>query len=156
MFDLLGVKEMVAAKINDIATRKKLSNDKKSILGDTAAAVVGAIKSVVSIPYIGPLLAVGAVAGILGLIAASAPKFASGGIITGGSNHGDRNIARVNSGEMIINKQQQRRLFDIANGAKTGSSQPIKIELVARGKNLEGVMRNVTAANARIAGAKGL
>ena len=155
MWEMLGMKELVAAKINDWATKKKMSNDKKSILGDTAAAVVGAIKSVVSIPYVGPILAVGAVAGILGLIAASAPKFASGGIITGGSNHGDRNIARVNAGEMILNKNQQKRLFDIANGAGVGGSKIIAETYVA-GKDLKLVLRNVDAANYRISGAKGL
>lgn len=155
MWEMLGMKELVAAKINDWATKKKMANDKKSILGDTAAAVVGAIKSVVSIPYVGPILAVGAVAGILGLIAASAPKFASGGIITGGSNHGDRNIARVNAGEMILNKNQQKRLFDIANGAGVGGSKIIAETYVA-GKDLKLVLRNVDAANYRISGAKGL
>lgn len=41
--------------------------------------------------------------------------FATGGIIGGTSTSGDRKFARVNSGEMIINKWQQARLFQIVN-----------------------------------------
>ncbi len=43
--------------------------------------------------------------------------FATGGIVPGTSRMGDKVIARVNSGEMILNAQQQARLFAIANGA---------------------------------------
>lgn len=41
--------------------------------------------------------------------------FATGGIIGGSSTSGDRKFARVNSGEMILNKWQQARLFQIVN-----------------------------------------
>ena len=41
--------------------------------------------------------------------------FATGGIIGGTSTSGDRKFARVNSGEMILNKWQQARLFQIVN-----------------------------------------
>ncbi len=44
-------------------------------------------------------------------------QFATGGIVPGTSYTGDKVIARVNSGEMILNSQQQARLFAIANGA---------------------------------------
>lgn len=43
-------------------------------------------------------------------------KFASGGIVGGSSTHGDRKFARVNSGEMILNKSQQTQLFNLING----------------------------------------
>lgn len=45
----------------------------------------------------------------------STAKYAEGGIIGGTSYAGDKMIARVNSGEMILNGQQQARLFEIAN-----------------------------------------
>lgn len=41
--------------------------------------------------------------------------FASGGVVGGGSTFGDRKFARVNSGEMILTKWQQARLFQIIN-----------------------------------------
>lgn len=46
----------------------------------------------------------------------SAGSFADGGIIGGNSYSGDRLTANVNSGEMILNNQQQGRLFQLANG----------------------------------------
>ncbi len=42
--------------------------------------------------------------------------FATGGIVGGSSTTGDKVPVRVNSGEMILNKQQQARLFAIADG----------------------------------------
>ena len=44
--------------------------------------------------------------------------FASGGVVGGGSTFGDRKFARVNSGEMILTKWQQARLFQMINTPK--------------------------------------
>lgn len=46
--------------------------------------------------------------------------YAEGGIISGSSFHGDNVLARVNSGEMIINQRQQRNLFDAIDQNKLG------------------------------------
>lgn len=43
--------------------------------------------------------------------------FAEGGIVGGNSRSGDKLIARVNSGEMILNSEQQARLWKIVNGS---------------------------------------
>lgn len=43
-------------------------------------------------------------------------KFADGGVVPGSENSGDRIRASLNSGEMVLNKQQQSKLFAIANG----------------------------------------
>lgn len=49
-------------------------------------------------------------------------KFANGGIVGGNSFNGDRVSAQVNSGEMILNRQQQTKLFnDINNGGGGGN-----------------------------------
>ena len=45
-----------------------------------------------------------------------AGAFATGGVIGGTSTSGDKKFARVNSGEMILNKFQQTRLFNMVNG----------------------------------------
>lgn len=42
-------------------------------------------------------------------------EFATGGIVGGTSYTGDNVPVRVNSGEMILNREQQTRLFEIAN-----------------------------------------
>ena len=44
-------------------------------------------------------------------------KFEHGGIVKGNSMTGDGIQARVNSGEMILNRQQQTELFNVANGS---------------------------------------
>ena len=46
-----------------------------------------------------------------------ATAFATGGIVGGGSPSGDRKFVRVNSGEMILNKTQQARLFGLVSGS---------------------------------------
>lgn len=48
-------------------------------------------------------------------------KFANGGIVGGSSFAGDKVPVQVNSGEMILNREQQANLFDIANKGQTGT-----------------------------------
>ncbi|MCR4949287.1 MAG: hypothetical protein K6A15_09045 [Treponema sp.] len=59
-----------------------------------------------------------------------APSFASGGIVPGNSYSGDRVQANVNSGEMILNAQQQKNLWDMANSKGGGAvvNMPVTIE----------------------------
>lgn len=54
-------------------------------------------------------------------VVATNPSFEMGGIVPGTSFTGDRVQANVNSGEMILNRQQQRQLFSIANGGGNGN-----------------------------------
>ena len=66
-------------------------------------------------------------------------RFANGGIISGASTIGDYNIARVNSGEMILNGSQQKRLFNIINngeGVSSTQSAPQEVKLRVEGKDL--------------------
>lgn len=52
----------------------------------------------------------------LASIVATIKGFATGGIVGGNSTTGDKVPIRVNSGEMVLNKGQQARLFAMANG----------------------------------------
>ena len=65
-----------------------------------------------------PLNLVAIAAGVAAVIAALAAVsgFATGGVIGGTSTSGDKKFARVNSGEMILNKFQQARLFGMIDG----------------------------------------
>lgn len=45
--------------------------------------------------------------------------FAEGGIVGGDKYQGDKIVAHLNSGEMVLNKEQQARLFQMANTPRT-------------------------------------
>ena len=68
----------------------------------------------------------------------SAAGFATGGIVGGTSYTGDRQLIRVNSGEMILNGQQQARLFSMINSGGGGG----KVEFEISGQKLRGVLNN--------------
>ena len=77
---------------------------------------------------------------------------AGGGIISGTKTIGDYNLARVNSGEMILNGTQQKRLFAIANGIGAGNDAigggTVRFEI--SGDNLAGVLNNHNAKKRRV------
>ena len=65
------------------------------------------------------------------------PSFAQGGIVQGSSYSGDRVQANVNSGEMILNAQQQKNLWNMANrndGSGAVINMPVKVENYASDK----------------------
>jgi hypothetical protein len=89
----------------------------------------------------GPFGWISGLAAMASIIAAMAtlPKFASGGIVGGTSYGGDRQLVRVNSGEMILNHQQQAQLWNaISSGSVGGGEVQFRIE----GQQLVGVLNN--------------
>ena len=74
----------------------------------------------------------------------TAGGYAEGGIIPGNSFAGDKVMAMVNSGEMILNTHQQKNLFDMLNGITGTGISSSKIELTGkiRGKDLLLVQKN--------------
>ena len=70
-------------------------------------------------------------------------RFANGGIVGGSSFTGDRVTANVNSGEMILNRSQQARLFQMANSGGIGG----QVEFHISGTELVGVLNNNTRKN---------
>ena len=125
-----------------------------SILSGTAALLpllasvfeIKAMEGIASqskLPWPMNLIAMAATAA--GLIAsiANIPKFANGGIFTGNSFIGDMNIARVNSGEMILNNRQQRNLFNLLNGNGGITNDNVKeIKLKIEGRDLVSVINS--------------
>lgn len=90
---------------------------------NTTAEIANAGSKVLSahagIPFAGIAMGIAGIAAIVGAMA-SLPTFETGGIIPGTSFSGDRVLARVNSGEMILNSEQQSNLFKILNGKMYG------------------------------------
>lgn len=75
--------------------------------------------------WIAGIAAAVAIAATLFALIGQAKGFATGGIVGGNSNSGDKIIARVNSGEMILNKRQQSNLFNLLdNGINTTNNVP--------------------------------
>ena len=79
-------------------------------------------------------------------ISSSAEKFAGGGIVGGTSFSGDKIPAMVNSGEMILNNNQQGRLFNMLNGATT-TGNPMKVEIVGKLSGQDIRLSNLRASN---------
>ena len=105
------------------ATEKAVKTSKHWIEAITAVASLGAIVA-------------------SAISAASKPniqKFADGGVVGGSSFTGDRVPAMVNSGEMILNKTQQARLFKIVNG---GAPEGNAVTFHISGSDLVGVLNN--------------
>lgn len=88
-----------------------------------AAAKTGPLAPVMIAVYIAEMvgLVLGAVAGQVASIKQAkgilngSDKYAVGGIVGGTSFSGDKVVAHVNSGEMILNREQQTNLFKMAN-----------------------------------------
>lgn len=103
-----------------------------------------------SIPFAGPGIAAGYVTAMQSLLA-SLMAFANGGIVGGSSFFGDHMIARVNSGEMILNKNQQKNLFDAIDQNKLGGAGANNIVVTGkiRGKDLLLVQQHYNKLNAK-------
>ena len=88
-----------------------------------AAAKTGPLAPVMIAVYIAEMvgLVLGAVAGQVASIKQAknilngSDKYAVGGVVGGTSYSGDKLTAKVNSGEMILNREQQTNLFKMAN-----------------------------------------
>jgi TP901 family phage tail tape measure protein len=119
LFDMLTASTTAhaAASTTDAAAT---AGEAAAATANTAAksgeAVANATASGAKMPF--PLNLVAIAAGVAAVIAALAAVsgFATGGVIGGTSTSGDKKFARVNSGEMILNKFQQARLFGMIDG----------------------------------------
>lgn len=98
-----------------------------SLVGAKSAEAVAnglAESSKVKFPANIPAIAttVAAIMSVISTIASVAGSFAEGGIISGGSQIGDQMVAKVNSGEMIINGKQQQNLWKAISTGNLGGN----------------------------------
>lgn len=114
------------------------------------AAMTGAAASTSSIPVVGWVMAIGAVASMAAAFA-SMPKFADGGVVPGGAFVGDKVMARLNSGEMVLNHGQQSRLWNILqNGGGMQGNIKVSGTIKASGKDLIATISNYQNKQGRI------
>ena len=79
-------------------------------------ATAQGVASAMELPFPESLGAIATIIGTITSIFSSLPSFETGGVIPGTSFSGDKVLARVNSGEMILNDGQQANLFRLLNG----------------------------------------
>ena len=155
-----GVKtaETVATVSASTAQKEKIATDTAAVAPTTAQTVANKALEAsfldlasaeifaahASIPFVGVSVATGFIATMLGVQKATKAAtlammaFETGGIIGGNSYHGDKLIARVNSGEMILNGRQQRNLFDAINENRLGGENSNRLygEVKIKGQDL--------------------
>ena len=111
------------------------------INGLLAQAVAAMIAGEAHKGLIGLATAAIGVAALIGIWKAKVPEFANGGIVGGSSFTGDNITARLNSGEMVLNKGQQANLFNMANGG-SGTAGGGEVVFRIEGNTLVGVLNN--------------
>ncbi len=84
-------------------------------------ATAQGVASAFAAPWPANLAAVATVMATVASIFSSLPKFEKGGIVGGSSFFGDKLLARVNSGEMILNRDQQRNLYALTEDNRAAS-----------------------------------
>ena len=116
-----------------------------------ANLALGASKAISEASTLGPWGWIAFSAAAIGTLASmvsqvhSLTGFASGGIVGGNSYSGDRQLVRVNSGEMILTGQQQANLFNLLNSSLLPGIGGIggDVHFVLRGTDLYGSLRNL-------------
>lgn len=117
-----------------------LAENAQLIISAQAVAMANGAKSAFALPFPFSLAAWASVAATIMGIFASLPKFATGGIVGGSGFSGDRQLIRANSGEMVITRAQQARLWSaISGGGSLGGGQ---VTFKISGQELHGVLRN--------------
>ena len=73
--------------------------------------------------------------------------FADGGIVGGGNLYGDKVLARLNGGEMVLNRTQQAKLFRIIESGNIGnqSASVSQVNWKIKGSDLYGALTNYKA-----------
>ena len=114
----------------------EMANWTAQLLEAAASVALGCARSLEKgMPQGAILAALTSAAGAVQIAAITAakpqkPSFSQGGIVPGSSYSGDNVEARVNSGEMVLTREQQANLFNMANGmleAQRNTNYPITI-----------------------------
>lgn len=148
-----AIAEMVSATLQGVA--QVIPQIMALIAAKQGEAMATGTANAASLPFPANIAAIAAVVATIvstfASIYAATQKFANGGIVGGGSPYGDHLLARVNSGEMILNGKQQKRLFDLldSSGAVGGASMG-DVKFVLKGSDLYGSFHNYTKIKSKV------
>ena len=109
----------------------------KAYMALTGAA---AMKSAAETPVVGWLGMSAALASTFALFA-QLPRYEKGGIVQGFDYQGDRVLARLNSGELVLPRTEQAKLWRGIQSGNFGVSEPQYIEVRVKGTDLVGVLK---------------
>ena len=104
--------DAIATEADTRATEANTQAAMENAAAKGGEALSNAAASGAKLPFPANIAAIAA--GVVSVLAAVG-CFAGGGIVGGSSPSGDRLVARVNSGEMILNRNQQSNLFRMLN-----------------------------------------
>ena len=135
-----AIQGLIVARQADTAAAAGEMSASQGVAGaKQAEAIATGAAEAAKTPLIGWIVAIGAIAAMIAAFA-SIPKFATGGIVGGNSPTGDKVLARLNSGEMILNKKQQGNLYGLLTNGGNGNGGQVEFKI--KGKELVGVLSN--------------
>lgn len=144
--------------LTDVATTQGALIADSTVKKTTAGANIGAAasegaaqaaKGAAALPFPMNLIAMaGAVAAALSIFR-SLPKFANGGIVPGNSRSGDRVLAGVNSGELILNEAQQHNIASKLLRGNESISVDVHLKERLRGSDLRRSVSRATRVSRR-------
>lgn len=143
--ELLNLNTQKSIVLDQVQTDQEVANSEKKITTNAIEAGTEGTKQAAKSGWPTILWAIPAVLALVAGAIAMAKGFATGGIVPGSSFHGDNMIARVNSGEMILNARQQRNMFNaLDNGAINRGSGHIDVggAITIKGSDLHVALRN--------------
>lgn len=111
-----GFAKNMISTITQLVSMMLAQSLSQAIAGATSSGAATGPAAVVTTPA----FIATAVSGVLAAFAAI-PKFETGGIVGGSNYYGDKILARLNSGELILNRDQQQNLFNMLNPSLSAS-----------------------------------
>lgn len=142
-----GAEKVGAALVVAGDSLKAFGEDSAAAKAGAVAAAIGQIilgfaTAQVQAARLGPLgwLAfLGAGLASIATVISTVKGFADGGIVGGNTFHGDAIMARVNAGEMILNRTQQSNLFRLLDsGVGARAAAPAQVRFILEGDKLVG------------------
>ena len=140
-----GIGESFQALGNVLANFDGAAAKAGAVLAAVGQIVLGFAQASVMAAKLGPIGWIAWLGAGLAAVAttiATIKGFADGGIIEGSSYHGDRIVARLNAGEMVLNRKQQANLFRALDNGISSNAGGGKVEFEIKGSTLKGVLKN--------------
>ena len=147
---LYGASSAAASQTVAAGSREEAAASIENASAKATESVASATASGAKLPFPYNLAAIAAgIAAVVGALALMG-TFANGGIIGGNSYSGDRLLARVNSGEAILNQNQQKHLFTLLDGNHGTSVNGGNVRFIIQGKDLVGTLNNYNKRNSKL------